>query len=158
MLLTQQCWVSLSAPDSDYSGDPNRPISIDPLLGHIFFLSSIFFASGITFQPVEMPTTNPALAPVDPDDIPKTLSPAALEDDTPPPAIMPTPSPLAPGSTRAPVPTPVPVATPAPSSAAPSVSGVMTMSTRALAACEDGCESGLAIAFDLQPYLVRIIF
>lgn len=110
----------------------------------------------MTRQPVGFGTSNPVLPPVDPDDIPKTIPPAALIDETEPPAILPTPSPLAPGVTRAPVPTTAPVATPAPSSAAPSVSGVMTMSTRALAACEEGCEQGLAIAFDLQPYLVRV--
>lgn len=133
---------------------PTNPLvhrSAAPIFPHFLF----FILPGTTLQPIEIPTTNPALSPVDPDDIPKTLSPAALDDETLAPAILATPSPLAPGSTRAPVPTPVPVATPAPSSAAPSVSGVMTMSTQALAVCEEGCAAGLAIAFDLQPYLVR---
>ncbi|CAN0208497.1 unnamed protein product, partial [Ectocarpus sp. 12 AP-2014] len=104
------------------------------------------------------PTSASTRAPVDPADIPKTPAPVLPPDQLPPtpaPATQPTPAPLAPGSTRAPVPTPVPVATPAPSTNAPSVSGVLTMTEAAVEQCEDGCEVGLANAFDVQPYLVR---
>lgn len=107
-------------------------------------------------QPViRIPTNRPINAPVDPDSIPKTEAPIPPLVPTPAPQMLATPAPLAPGSTRAPVPTSAPVATQAPSSQAPSVSGVMTMSDKALAACEVGCEEGLARAFDLQSYLVR---
>ncbi|CAM9694310.1 unnamed protein product [Pylaiella littoralis] len=107
---------------------------------------------GSTPQPAQIPVTS---QPVNPDDIPKTRAPVPPEVTPSPATILTTPAPLAPGSTRAPVPTSVPVATPAPSASAPSVSGVMTMSTEALAACEEGCQDGLAVAFDIQPYLTR---